>query len=158
MKKRRWMISTFVAGLSFALLPGLTLVKASAAQQSSDSSDRKEHQTVSAKHESPFACDRLALDPVARKRHFDELGPTLRSMRKAVRELPDGYEFQFPSDPKTIAMVAEWAAGERLCCPFFNIQLRMEPEGGPFWLRVTGRKGTKDFIKVDGASWIKAVS
>jgi hypothetical protein len=63
-------------------------------------------------------------------------------MRKAVRELPDGYEFQFPSDPKSIAMVAEWAAGERLCCPFFNIQLRMEAEGGPFWLRVTGRKGT----------------
>jgi hypothetical protein len=106
-------------------------------------------------HESPFACDRLALDPEARKRHFEELGPALRSMRKAIKELPDGYEFQFPSDPKIIAMVAEWAAGERLCCPFFDIQLRMEAEGGPFWLRLTGRKGTKDFIKVDGASWVK---
>ena len=79
-------------------------------------------------------------------------------MRKAVRELPDGYEFQFPSDSKSIAMVAEWAAGERLCCPFFNIQLRMEAEGAPFWLRVTGRKGTKEFIKVDGASWVQPVN
>jgi hypothetical protein len=51
--------------------------------------------------------------------------------------------------------MAEWAAGERLCCPFFNIQLRLEAEGGPFWLRLTGREGTKQFIHVDGASWIK---
>ena len=152
------MVSRYFAGLSVALLFGLTASKALTAQKSGDSCDRKEHQSASSNHQSPFACDRLALDPEARKRHFDELGPTLRSMRKAVRELPDGYEFQFPADPKTIAMVAEWAAGERLCCPFFDIQLRMEPEGGPFWLRLTGREGTKQFIKVDGASWIKTVS
>ena len=108
-------------------------------------------------HESPFACDRMALGPEARKRHFDELGPALRGLRKAVRELPDGYEFQFPADPKTIGMVAEWAAGERLCCPFFDIDLRMEKERGAFWLRLTGRKGTKDFIRADASAWIKAV-
>ncbi len=158
MGKLGLMILMSFAGLSFGLLSGSTAPKALAAQKSGDSCDRKEHQSASSNHQSPFACDRLALDPEARKRHFDELGPTLRSMRKAVRELPDGYEFQFPGDPKTIAMVAEWAAGERLCCPFFDIQLRMEPEGGPFWLRMTGRPGTKEFIKADGASWIKAVS
>lgn len=125
--------------------------------QTPSSEDRCERpaQSATADHQSPFACDRLALDPVARKRHFDELGPTLRSMRKAVHELPDGFEFQFSPDPQTVALVAEWAAGERLCCPFFNIELRMEPEGGPLWLRLTGRKGTKDFIRVDAASWIK---
>src|SRR5215467_5251728 len=155
MKKRKWMIPLTGSVLSLALLSSFGALKASAEQKSGDSCDRKEHQAANTKHESPFACDRLALDPGARKRHFDELGPALRSMRKAVRELPNGYEFQFPSDPKTIAMVAEWAAGERLCCPFFDIQLRMEPEGGPFWLRLTGRKGTKEFIQVDGASWIK---
>jgi len=158
MGKLGLMILMSFAGFSFGLFSGSTSPKALAAQKSGDSCDRKEHQSASSNHESPFACDRLALDPEARKRHFDELGPTLRSMRKAVRELPDGYEFQFPADPKTIAMVAEWAAGERLCCPFFDIQLRMEPEGGPFWLRLTGREGTKQFIKVDGASWIKTVS
>ena len=51
--------------------------------------------------------------------------------------------------------MAEWAAGEHLCCPFFNIELRLEPEQGSLWLRLTGREGTKEFIKVDGASWIK---
>ncbi len=103
--------------------------------------------------EHPLACDRLTLDADARKRHFNELGPALRSMRKAVRELADGYEYQFPSDAKAIAMVAEWAAGERLCCPFLKIELRIEPEHGPFWLRLTGREGVKQFIASDFASW-----
>lgn len=155
MQKRKSMISIASLGLSFALLSGLAVARLSAARQDDDNCKGEKQESANSKHESPFACDRLALDPEARKRHFDELGPALRSMRITVRELPDGYEFQFPSDPKSIAMVAEWAAGERLCCPFFDIQLRMEPEGGPFWLRLTGRKGTKDFIKVDAAGWIK---
>lgn len=38
--------------------------------------------------ESPFACNRLASTPEQRKRHFDEIGPKLRSLKKNVRELP----------------------------------------------------------------------
>jgi len=155
MRKRTWMISIGSACLSLALLSGVTIAKAAVTRDKDDKCQDEATQTAASARQSPFACDRLALDPVARKRHFDELGPALRSLRKAVRELQDGYEFQFPSDPKTIAMVAEWAAGERVCCPFFNIELRMEAEGGPFWLRVTGRKGTKQFIQADGAAWIK---
>lgn len=105
--------------------------------------------TASTPHVSPFACDRLALDPAARHRHFDELGPMLRNMRKATRELPDGYEFEFAGDAKTYALVNEWAQGERLCCPFFDIAIRAEREDGAVWLRLTGRDGTKDFIKSD---------
>jgi hypothetical protein len=106
-------------------------------------------------HESPFACDRLTLDPVARTRHFDQLGPELRALTNNVRELAEGYAFKFPADAKAIAAVAEWAAGERLCCPFFNIEIRLEPEGGPVWLTLTGRTGTKAFIEADLASWIR---
>jgi hypothetical protein len=110
--------------------------------------------STTAKRGSPFYCNRLALTPEVRKRHFDELGPKLRSLRKAVRELKDGYEFEFPGDTATYALLSEWAIQERLCCPFFTISLRLEPEGGPVWLRLTGRPGTKDFIKVDGAAWV----
>jgi hypothetical protein len=89
-----------------------------------------------------------------RKRHFEELGPKLRSLRKSVRELKNGYEFEFPGDSATYQLLTEWAIQERLCCPFFDIRLRLEPEGGPLWLRLSGREGTKEFIKVDGASWV----
>jgi hypothetical protein len=95
----------------------------------------------------PLACDHLALTTEARTRHFDELGPRLRSLTTGVRELPNGYAFQFPADPDTAELVAEWAAGERLCCPFFDISLHREPGRGPFWLTVTGGPGTKEFIR-----------
>ncbi|HYM62582.1 MAG TPA: hypothetical protein VEZ11_16990 [Thermoanaerobaculia bacterium] len=106
-------------------------------------------------HESPFACDLAALTPQQRKRHFDELGPILKSLKTGVRELPDGYEFRYPSDPKTVALLAEWASQESLCCPFFDISLRLEPEHGPAWMRLTGRAGTKAFMKAEAPEWIQ---
>lgn len=150
MRKRSWMIAITSMGFSFALISAMAAAKMPSALQDDDNCKRPKQASTTAKHESPFACDRLALDPEARTRHFDELGPALRSLGTGVRELPDGYEFQFPADPKTIGMVAEWAAGERLCCPFLYIELRMEAEHGPFRLRLTGRKGAKALI---AASW-----
>ena len=105
--------------------------------------------------QSAFACNRLALTPEQRKRHFDELGPKLHSLKKNVRELPNGYEFEFPADSNTVQLAAEWAVGERACCPFFDIDLRLEREGGSLWLALTGREGAKQFIEADGAAWIK---
>ncbi len=103
---------------------------------------------------SPFACNRSALSATDRKRHFDELGPTLRGMVRSVRELRDGYEFEFPADPSTFRLVAEWAAGEHLCCPFFDIDLRQERERGAFWMRLSGRSGVKQFIESDLGKWM----
>jgi hypothetical protein len=101
----------------------------------------------------PFACDRNALTAEARKRHFDELGPKLRAIHQTIRELPDGYDFQFPVDAAPV--VWEWAAGERLCCPFFDVGVRFEREGGGLWLRLTGREGVKAFIRADFAPWFQ---
>lgn len=112
--------------------------------------------SAEAKHpQSAFACNRLALTSEQRKRHFDELGPKLRSLKKNVRELPNGYEFEFLADSNTVQLVAEWAIGERACCPFFDIDMRLEREGGSLWLGLTGRDGVKQFIAADGAAWIK---
>lgn len=108
---------------------------------------------ASSARESSFACDRMALTAEARKRHFEELGPALRKLHKSVRELPDGFAFEFPADAATVRLVEEWVAGERLCCPFFDIELRLEREGGAVWLGLTGRDGVKAFIKADFAGW-----
>jgi hypothetical protein len=113
-------------------------------------------QTQSAsKHVSPFACDRAALTPEARKRHFDELGPALRDRKKAIHELADGFEFEFPGDPATVRLLTEWVAGEHLCCPFFDIDVKMDREGGALRLRLTGREGVKQFVKADFAGWFR---
>jgi hypothetical protein len=95
---------------------------------------------------SPFYCNLRGLTSQQRKRKA-ELDQALRLSRTAARELPDGVEFQFPAAASSIQMVAEWAAMARACCPFFDIELRLEREGGPFWLRLTGRDGVKKFIR-----------
>ena len=105
--------------------------------------------------ESPFACNISALTSQQRKRHFDVTGPALRKLKTGVRELPNGYAFSFPNDPKTFAMLTQWIDEERLCCPFFDITLRVEREGGPVWMELTGRTGTKQFIEADAPAWIK---
>jgi hypothetical protein len=103
--------------------------------------------------ESPFACNRAALTAQQRTRHFDELSPALRARKKNIHELPNGFEFEFPPSTETFQLVSEWVSGERLCCPFFDIDVHVEREGGPLWLRLTGRDGVKQFIRADFASW-----
>jgi hypothetical protein len=103
--------------------------------------------------DSPFACNRAALSAAARKRHFDELSPALRARKQSIRELSDGFEFQFPPDAQTYQLLAEWVSGERLCCPFFDIDLHIEREGGSLWLRLTGRPGVKAFVRAEFARW-----
>jgi hypothetical protein len=112
-------------------------------------------QAPTAQHESPFACNLQAFTAAQRTRHFNELGPMLRRLKTGVRELSNGYEFQFPGDPKTVALLTEWAVQERRCCPFFDIDLRLGKEGGPAVMRLTGREGTKQFIEIVGTEWIK---
>jgi hypothetical protein len=106
-------------------------------------------------HVSPFACNAFALSPEVRKRHFEEVGPALLKLKKSTRELPDGYEFEFPADKATYQLLTEWIIDERLCCPFFEIDLRLSKEGGPSWLRLTGRPGTKEFIKEDAPALVQ---
>ena len=109
-----------------------------------------------AKHETPLACDRSALSSEQRKRHFDEVGAALLSLRGSTNELADGFEFEFPADAAVYQLLAEWVGGERLCCPFFDINLHVEKEGGPLRLRLTGPEGVKQFIKADfPAEWFK---
>ncbi|HEX3445386.1 MAG TPA: hypothetical protein VHS80_11765, partial [Chthoniobacterales bacterium] len=81
-------------------------------------------------------------------------GPALRALKKSVRELEDGYAFEFPADAATLQLLTEWSIQERNCCPFLDINLQLEREGGPLWLRLTGRQGTKEFLQVDAAVWI----
>jgi hypothetical protein len=131
----------FLSALSVSAI-SLAALNASAGQDQPLSSSQTERV-------SPFACNAFALSPEVRKRHFEELGPALLKLKKSTRELPDGYELELPADNKTYQLLTEWAFQERLCCPFFDIDLRFDREGGPLWLRLTGRPGTKEFIKME---------
>ena len=123
----------------FQFIAAIAIVAPVAISATSEPSSQTEHVPR-------FACNALALSPEVRKRHFEELGPALLKLKKSTRELPDGYEFELPADNRTYQLLTEWAFQERLCCPFLDIGLRFDREGGPLWLRLTGRPGTKEFI------------
>src|ERR1700690_53477 len=106
------------------------------------------------KPETPFFCDRTALTAEQRKRQ-QELAKILRSSVLGIQELPDGFEFEFPPDPSNYQALAEFTPLERACCPFFDISIRLEREGGKLWGRLTGRDGVKQFIHAEFSPWIK---
>ncbi|HEV2864298.1 MAG TPA: hypothetical protein VGX48_25090 [Pyrinomonadaceae bacterium] len=96
--------------------------------------------------ESPIACDMSAIEPGLRAAHVATGGRVFRAAEE-IREFPDGYAFRLTGDAGTLSRVAEFIALKRLCCPFLGFALEVEPEGGPVWLRLTGREGVKAFIR-----------
>jgi hypothetical protein len=99
-------------------------------------------------NESPLACDFTAMTAGQRERR-QTLAQHLHTAIQEVRELPDGYAFRFPAEPALCLTVAEFMTLERLCCPFFTFELELEREGGPLWLRLTGREGVKQFLRAE---------
>lgn len=71
---------------------------------------------------------------------------TLLQQSTAVRELPDGFAFAFPSDPVLAGQVLDFVLQERLCCPFFSFEIAFEPGDAPFRLEVRGPEGVKEFV------------
>jgi len=100
---------------------------------------------VDATKGSPIACDMSAIDPGLRAGHI-ATGTHLFRAAEEINEFPDGYAFRLPADADTLLKAAEFISLERLCCPFLGFALVVEAEGGPLWLRLTGREGVKAFI------------
>lgn len=98
--------------------------------------------------ESPIFCNLNALTKEQRQRH-KALSVELRTAVQGMRELPDGYAFRLPSDEAMMQKTMEWVVMERRCCPFIAFALEIEREGGPLWLKLSGREGVKPFLKLE---------
>lgn len=94
---------------------------------------------------SPLACDLSAIEPDQRARHQANTRQLFAAVQER-QELPDGYAFRFTAEPALIPRLAEFISLERLCCPFLNFVLIVEPEHEPIWLKLTGRDGVKQFL------------
>jgi hypothetical protein len=101
---------------------------------------------MSGKNQSPLACDMTAITAEQRERHLAK-SRELFSEIEETRELSNGYEFRFADEPKRLQRLVDFLSLEKLCCPFLRFELKVEPENGPVWLRLTGREGVKEFIR-----------
>ena len=98
-----------------------------------------------------------ALSSEQRARHH-ELAALLQSSLAAVRELPDGYEFEFSWSPETYDVLTEITPLEHACCPFFDIGIRIESESNKLYWRLTGQAGIKAFIRAEFGEWFERSS
>jgi hypothetical protein len=91
----------------------------------------------------PIAC--TLSDSELRERRETVL-QRVRSAVSGVKEIENGYAYQFPSGEGVTLELASLIALEHRCCPFLRFQLTIEPGQGAIWLEMTGPEGTKDFL------------
>jgi hypothetical protein len=94
-----------------------------------------------------MACEPNAI-PAKQHERWIELSRLIYGAIEEIRELPDGYAARLPNRPEMLALLAEDLNIERMCCPFLRFTIEIEPQHGPFWLRLTGREGVKDFLRI----------
>jgi hypothetical protein len=95
-----------------------------------------------------FYCNLRALTPEERNRHH-ELTIKLEEARLETQELPNGYALRLDSQSVSLGEIAEWVSNESRCCPFFDFMMEQERDGGARWLKLTGKDGVKDFIRLE---------
>ena len=93
-----------------------------------------------------LACDLTAIPTDVREVHV-LIAPQLFAAAQEVQELPNGYAIRFLNEPGRFLGIAKFIENERLCCPFFNLGLEVEPNSGPLWLRLTGGEGVKEILQ-----------
>jgi hypothetical protein len=98
-----------------------------------------------------IACNLNIFTPAERARHR-ALIALLKAAFAEQTELPDGYGFRLSRETISLEQLAEWAALESKCCPFFDFQLELGPQPkSNLWLRLRGGDGVKDFIHFEVA-------
>lgn len=85
--------------------------------------------------------------PADERERWLALGIRVYSAVEELQELPGGYAFRLPNDAATFVATAEYVTLDRLCCAFLCWDLRVEPDGGAVWLRLTGPEGTKELLR-----------
>jgi hypothetical protein len=79
--------------------------------------------------------------------HKTLISAKLRSARVEIKELADGYAFRFQPGGVSLVELADWVESEARCCPFFDMAISVERDGGPMWLMLRGKDGVKQFIR-----------
>lgn len=95
-----------------------------------------------------LACDASVVTAEQKERWVRVIIPQLYKAVQEIQELPDGYAWRLPPNPEVLMLIAEDLNIERLCCPFVHYTLSIEPDRGPFWLRMTGNAEVKTFLRM----------
>ena len=96
-----------------------------------------------------IACNLDALSEQERSRR-SELAASVRGGVARINETTFGYRLQLPGDPDFCRDLVDLVVLERRGCPFLEVAIHFEPEGGPVYLDVAGPSGVKEFLAETG--------
>lgn len=88
----------------------------------------------------------LALSPAEREVHR-QMSERLLAAVSAREPHPDGYSFRI--DTGELALVSQWIAHERKCCPFLGFELDVPSGSRTFSLRLRGPEGTRQLLEAE---------
>lgn len=103
----------------------------------------------------PLSCNWTALDESARQEHIRN-SESIFTVINDIKEMSDGYAFGLPNQTGTIIRAGTFIARERLCCPFFHFELEVQRDHGGTWLKVSGQKEVKQYIKENVLPTVKS--
>lgn len=110
--------------------------------------DRHDHDAGGHHHgaspDAPIACD-LTVFSAQDRRRYSTLTKKLGKAVVSRRELDNGYSLEVALGRISLGELGDWMSLESKCCRFLEIAL--EAEGASFWLRLSGRAGTKEFLR-----------
>ena len=95
------------------------------------------------KTEQPVACKLTTPELQQRK------ATVIASLKGQVlekQELSNGFSYKFKGTDSVIDELTTFIKTERLCCSFFEFDLKISGDASFAWLTITGPKGAKDFI------------
>ena len=104
----------------------------------------KEYIMIEPNEKQNLACQIDTLNSVQQANH-QALIKQILSTKHEVKEIPAGYEINFPYNTSLFLDISEWISLEHLCCPFFTFNLQIEE--GQLQLSITGNDHVKRLLR-----------
>jgi hypothetical protein len=94
----------------------------------------------------PIACQ-LSVFSADERLRYSGLRARIDAAVTSVVEITRGFEFRLPGNDFTLALVAEWIALERRCCPFFEFTVSVAGSDASIRVALTGSLEVKQFLE-----------
>jgi hypothetical protein len=107
--------------------------------------------------DTPIACQ-LGVFSADERYRYEAVRGQIEAAVGGVAETANGYVFDLPGNDATLALVADWIAFERRCCPFLEFAVSIGASHSPIRVALTGSPEVKKFLESEFRSGVVSPS
>ena len=105
----------------------------------------------------PIACQ-LNVFSAEESQRYQTVRKQIEAAVIRIVEIDDGYVLHLPDDDAMLAVVADWVALERRCCPFFEFNVSVGGSDSSIRVALTGSPEVKQFLELELGSHVLSPS